>query len=84
MTYTERLPRIITLRELACEIKNFPISGLGIVQYAEHLGYDNQIINFIKLFSCKLIFNSRTDFLNHCSLLERLLREERRSEPEYF
>ena len=83
MIYTEQLPRVITLQELADKIKNFPISGLGVVQCAEHLGYDEKTINFIKLFSRRLIFNSRTDFLNHCRLLEGMLREERHSMPEH-
>lgn len=84
MIYTEKLPRLDKLRRLATEIKNFPITGLGIVQHAEHLNYDNEIIDFLRLFSQNMVFNSRTDFLDHCSLLERLLKEERRSVPEHL
>jgi hypothetical protein len=72
------------LHLLAKQIKSFPITGLGIVQCADHLGYDDEAINFLKLFSQKMVFNSRTDFVNHCSLLERLLKEERQSVPEYL
>ncbi len=84
MIYTEHLPKIISLRLLAKKIENFPITGLGIAQYAEHLGHDEEIVDFIKLFSQGMVFNSRTDFLNHCSLLERLLKQERHSAPEHL
>ena len=84
MIYTEQLPKIYSLRLLAKQIKSFPITGLGIAQYAEHLGYDEEMVDFIKLFSQGMVFNSRTDFLNHCSLLERLLKEERHSIPEHL
>ncbi len=80
--YTEQLPRINDLKLLAQEIKGFPITGLGITQYAEHLGYDDETIDFLNLFSRHLVFSSRTDFLHKCSLLEKLLKEERRSVPE--
>lgn len=83
MTYAQSLPRIGDLRQLAKEVISFPINGLGIVQYAEHLGYDDHTIDFLKLFSKYRTFNSRTDFLRHCSLLERLLKEEHRSVPEH-
>ncbi len=84
MIYAEQLPKIYSLRLLAKEIKSFPITGLGIVQYADHLGYGKEVADFIKLFSQGIVFNSRTDFLDHCSLLERLLKEERRSNPEHL
>ena len=84
MIYTEHLPKIISLRLLAKRIENFPITGLGVAQYAEHLGYDEEMVDFIKLFSQKMVFNSRTDFLDHCSLLEKLLKQERHSVPEHF
>jgi hypothetical protein len=82
MVYTEQLPKIKNLQLLANKVTGFPISRLGIVQQAEHLGYDEQIIDFLRLFSEQLVFNSRTDFLEHCRLLERLLKEERDSIPE--
>ena len=84
MIYTEHLPKIISLRLLAKKIENFPITGLGIAQYAEHLGHDEEIVDFIKLFSQGMVFNSRTDFLNHCSLLEKLLKQELHSIPEHL
>lgn len=84
MIYTERLPRLNSLRLLAKEIRNFPITGLGIVQHAEHLGYDKETIDFLGLFSQGILFNSRNDFLNQCSLLEKLLEEERNSVPEHL
>lgn len=82
MISSEQLPKIYSLRLLSKQIKNFPITGLGIAQYAEHLGYGEEMADFIKLFSRGMVFNSRTDFLDHCSLLERLLKEERHSAPE--
>ncbi|PJE65523.1 hypothetical protein COU91_01260 [Candidatus Saccharibacteria bacterium CG10_big_fil_rev_8_21_14_0_10_47_8] len=82
--YTEQLPRINSLKLLAREIRNFPITGLGIVQHAEHLGCDKEIIDFLRLFSQGILFNSRNDFLNQCSLLEKLLEEESQSVPEHL
>jgi hypothetical protein len=84
MMYAKQLPKIYSLKLLAKQTKNFPITGLGIAQYAEHLGYDEGVVDFIKLFSGEMVFNSRTDFLEHCSLLERLLREERQTIPEHL
>lgn len=84
MIYTKTLPQVSELRQLALNIRDFPITGLGIVQLADHLGYDEKVTDFIKLFSQGIVFNSRTDFLDHCSLLERLLKEEYRSVPEHL
>lgn len=76
MTYQKTLPKLKNLRHLASEIESFPITGLGIAQCAEHLGYDDGTVNFLKLFSSRMVFNSRADLIYQCSLLERLLREE--------
>ena len=84
MIYAKKMPRINSLRQLAEDIKNFPISGLGIVEFAEHQAYSDEIVDFLKLFSKRIVFISRTDFLQHCSLLERLLREEQHSVPEHL
>ncbi len=84
MVYTQaQLPKLKNLRRFALAIKSFPITGLGVIQYAEHLGYDDETINFLKLFSREMIFNSRSDFLNHCALLERMVKEEKR-QPASF
>ena len=84
MTYEKSLPKLKELRQLASGIKTFPITGLGIVQYAEHLGYDDNTVNFLKLFSSRLIFNNRTELIYHCSLLERLIREETKMPVEHL
>ena len=82
--YTKKMPQINSLRQLATDIENFPISGLGIVEFAEHQGYSDEIVDFLKLFSRRIIFISQSDFLQHCSMLERLLREEQHSVPEHL
>lgn len=84
MVNTQHLPKINELRRLCNEIKDYPISDLGIIQYAEHLGYDQDVIDFLKLFYHQMVFKNRTEFLNYCSLLERMIRQEIRSEPEYL
>ncbi len=84
MIYTAQLPKLKNLQQFAYMIRNFPITGLGIVQYAEHLGVDDQTIDFLKLFSQEKSFHSRSDFLNHCTLLERMVKEERRQPAEYL
>ena len=84
MIYAKKMPRINSLRQLAVGIEDFPISGLGVVEFAEHQGYSDEIVDFLKLFSQRLVFISRADFLQHCSLLERLLREESHSVPEHL
>lgn len=84
MIYTKKLPLVKQLQQLAGEVKDFPITGLGIAQYAGHLGYDEATIDFLNLFSKKLVFTSRSNFLENCSLLERLLKEERNSPPEHL
>lgn len=82
MVYTQELPKLARLKDLSSGIESFPISGLGIAQQAEHLGYGDDIVGFVELFSESLVFNSRTDFLEHCRLLESLLREEAVAAPE--
>jgi len=87
MIYTKKLPQIKGLQQLAEDIdvtEDYPISGLGVLQFAEHRGYGDEVLNFLMLFSKKIIFISRNDFLQHCSLLEKLLREEKRSDPDEF
>lgn len=82
MSYSEILPKLGELKELSAQVKNFPISGLGVLQLAEHTGYPGQTLDFLKLFSARLVFKSRTDFMNRCSLLERMVREEQRQPVE--
>ena len=82
MMRTQNLPKLNELRSLGYEIKDYPISDLGIIQYAERLGYDQKIIDFLKLFYHQMIFNSRSEFLSYCSLLERMMKQELESEPE--
>jgi hypothetical protein len=84
MVATIELPKLDTLQALAKEIPYYPITGLGVAQWAEHLGYSDDVVEFIKLYSEKIVFNSRTDLLNHCRLLEKLLIEERKSVKEYI
>ena len=79
MQYVKRMPAIKELRELAREINAYPITGLGIAQYAEHLGYDGETVDFVKLFSRNMVFVNQADFVDHCALLERLLIEEERT-----
>ena len=84
MIYTQHLPHLNNLQRLAKQIQDFPITGLGVVQYAKHLGCDEEIINFFKLFSQKIVFKSRSDLLNRCNLLEKMLNEERQAPPEHL
>lgn len=78
------LPRSGELRSLASQVRNYPITGLGIVQHAEHLGYDDATIKFLKLFSKHMVFACRKDFLEYCILLKRLLKEEYKAEEEHL
>jgi len=83
MQYTKRMPAIKELRQLAREVENYPITGLGIAQYAEHMGYNDDTVDFIKLFSRKMVFVNQADFVDHCSLLERLLTEESMNQADF-
>ncbi len=78
-----RLPAIGTLRLLADDILDYPVTGLGVTQWAEHMGYEDDVVGFTKLYSKNIVFKSRSDFLNHCRLLGRLLKEESKSVKEY-
>ena len=82
MKYTKELPQIRDIERLAIRIRNFPITGLGIVQSAEHIGCTDEIIDFLKLFSERIVFKSRAEFVNYCGLLSGLLYEESPAEPE--
>lgn len=84
MVYAQHLPKLNELRRLGSDIKNYPISDLGIIQHAEHLGYGKDVIDFLKLFYHQMIFKNRTEFLSYCSLLERMLKQEIKSEPEFL
>lgn len=82
MTHVQIMPHTSDLSRLAEQVADFPITGLGISQYAEHLGYNDGVTDFVNLFSKEVIFTSRTDFLEHCRLLKKLLVEELGSVPE--
>jgi hypothetical protein len=81
MIYTKNLPKMLELDQLSRDIEVYPINGLGVWQHAVNLDYDDEIIDFVSLFSNKKVFFSRSDFLNCCILLKRLLKEELVSEP---
>lgn len=76
MQQTQSLPRIKELQQFAYTIKNFPITGLGIVQSAEHMGSDDRVVDFVKLFSDRVVFFSRLQFMQTCRLLKKLIKEE--------
>jgi len=84
MFATTELPKLDILEHLANEIQYYPITGQGVAQWAEHLGYDDNVVDFIHLYSDKILFNSKTDLIHHCRLLERLLKEEEKATKEYI
>jgi hypothetical protein len=75
-------PTPVELRRLANEIDRYPISDLGIIQLAEHRGYSNELVGFLKLFYREMIFKNRAELLNYCQLLESVMSEEHQSKPE--
>ena len=84
MVTPQTLPAMNDLRQLSREVHEYPVSGLGISQHAEHLGYGDDVIDFTKLFSQRTFFSSRSDFINRCSLLERLLKEQSKASVEHL
>lgn len=82
MIYAKGLPTMGDLQRLAADIRNYPISDLGVIQFAEHSGYDDNMVNFLKLFYRQIIFHSRTEFLNYCRLVRKLMAVERQLPAE--
>lgn len=82
MVYLNQLPKMSDLHGFCRDVKNFPVSGAELVSHAEKKRYSRDVIDFIGLFSKSIVFKNRTDFLSHCSLLEQLIKDERRASPE--
>lgn len=81
MQQIQSLPKINELRRFAYTIPNFPITGLGILQVAERTE-TKSVTDFLELFSGRVIFFNRGQFLHICRLLLRMIRESSSSSDE--
>ena len=77
MTYDRRLPSMRSLKKLASWDGPFPMKGSRIVLGARRYGFDDDVVEFLKLFSRDDVFHSRDDFLKQCQALQTIIREER-------
>jgi|GEM_PF-4539524 len=82
MIYLEHLPSRQELNRLIGEVKEYPISGRGVVQYAEHQGYDDDVLSYLKLFYRPAVFSDKSELLNTYDHLEKLIAEEGHSMNE--
>jgi hypothetical protein len=75
MVYTQNLPRIDVLDDLARKIGPFPETAYHIGDKARYLGYSQEIIAFLRLFDPYHMFSSKREFLTNCEELEILISE---------
>ncbi len=84
MIYTQNLPRIDILGKLVSQLGPFPENAYHIGDMARHLGYDQDIVTFIRLFDPQHIFGSKQEFLTNCEELEMLIGEMRNMPDEGY
>ncbi|HET7673502.1 MAG TPA: hypothetical protein VFK11_03260 [Candidatus Saccharimonadales bacterium] len=80
MNYNKPLPKPEDLNRFANAVDTFPISVQRTVNIARTLGYKNDLIEFLKLFSGE--FESRADLYARTTELVLLIREENKQPGE--
>lgn len=78
MVYTQNLPRIDILGQLAAKLGPFPDTAYHIGNAARDLGYGQEIIAFLRMFDPHHMFSSKREFMTNCEELEILIREASR------
>lgn len=82
MTYDKTLPNIDELRSLAETVSTYPVSSGEMTGIARSRGFNEDVRNFICLFSVGCVFKDREDFLTRSKNLTLLIDEERSSPYE--
>lgn len=82
MKYEKTLPDIDELQSLIDFVGVFPVSGGEISAIARDQGFNNDIHDFLCLFSKGSVFKDRDDFLSRSKNLTLLINEERDSPYE--
>jgi hypothetical protein len=82
MMHKEKLPSIRTLRYLADIDGPFPIKNRHVILAAQRFWFNDNVIEFLKLFPPDTVFYSRDEFIERCKQLELLIMEEQRSPAE--
>ncbi len=80
--FTKQLPPIQTFANVARAAGPFPASARRIVISAVAHGFHKNVVEFLRQFHPKEIFQSRSDFINRCDELELLIEEERKTPRE--
>lgn len=84
MDFFANLPKTGDIERFALRIRNYPITGLGIVQLAERMRCTDELVNFLRLFSGRMIFKDHGEVLNYCRLLSGLLCEDENLQAEFI
>lgn len=82
MAFNKKLPAIRTLRSLAEIDGPFPVKNRHVILVAQRFWFDDNVIDFLKLFPPETVFHSRDEFMERCRQLELLMQEERRAPLE--
>ncbi len=68
-------PKINKLTSLSRLVSAYPISTAGLIQYAEHGGLNDNLVEFLRLFPEEMVFETKDDFMNRSRLLAELMSE---------
>ncbi|HET8671392.1 MAG TPA: hypothetical protein VFM05_12430 [Candidatus Saccharimonadales bacterium] len=82
MTFNKKLPSIRTLRSLASIDGPFPIKNRHVILAAQRFYFNDNVVEFLRLFPRDQVFHSRDEFIERCQQLELLIQEERRAPIE--
>lgn len=79
MQYDQPLPSIRKLKKLAEWDGPFPMKSYRLIISADRYGFDDDIIWFLKLFPHDEVFQTRSDFLEHCKTLTASIQARRKT-----
>lgn len=80
MGYTRPLPKAQDLYQVSEAIKRYPINKDEIIEVVKSLGFADEIVDFLKLFSGR--FESRADLYTRTTELALLIEAERGLQEE--
>lgn len=77
-------PGKLAIEWLSDFIHHFPTTAEIIRDVAMDCDFDHVMLRFLDLFSDKEKFYSRADFINRCTLLANIIREEQEAQKEFL
>ena len=76
MSYTQQLPNISELEQLAKLFGIFPASAQQFIDTAKQYGYSKEILIFLRFFRPNESFKDSLDFITRCEEMELLIKQK--------